>query len=305
MHASRKHFLFVIHGARADRSDLRHLVSWVREKGHVVTPRVTWEAGDASRFAAEAASLGVDAVVAAGGDGTVHEVVQGLSGSSVPMGIIPLGTANDFARQVGIPPDADHAMDVILRRKPVRIDSAELNGRRFLNVSAGGVGAEATAETSADAKEALGALSYVVTGARKLVGLQPRRAHFQGPGLDLECDFLVFAVGNARMAGGGTLVTPRARLTDGLLDLLVVEARPRQDFVRLVLRLKRGEHLGMEGVHYHQLPAVRITSTATLSVNLDGEPAHARRLDYRVRPRDLVIHLPSAPDEGPGAGILD
>ena len=82
----------------------------------------------------------------------------------MPLGIIPLGTANDFARQVGIPADADHAMDVILQRKPRRFDTASLNGRRFLNVSTGGVGAEATAETPAEAKESLGPLAYAISG---------------------------------------------------------------------------------------------------------------------------------------------
>src|ERR687886_2897655 len=131
----RKSFMFVIHGARADQPALRHLVSWVRDKGHSIDPRVTWEPGDAERFAREGAALGVSAVVALGSDGTVNEVVNGLAGSSVPLGIIPVGTANDFARQAGIPDRPDHALDVIPQRKPVLIDSAELNGRRFLNVS--------------------------------------------------------------------------------------------------------------------------------------------------------------------------
>ena len=149
----RKHIALVLHGARAGRDDVRHLVNWVREKGHYVEPLVTFEAGEATAFAADAARRGVDVVAAAGGDGTINEVVNGLDGYDVPLGIIPLGTANDFARQVGIPADADHAMDVILQRKPRRFDTATLNGRRFLNVSTGGIGAEATAETPSSAKE--------------------------------------------------------------------------------------------------------------------------------------------------------
>ena len=165
-------YALIIHGSRAELPTLRHLVEWVREKGHRVTPRVTWEAGDAIHFAREAAARGATAVIAAGGDGTVNEVLNGLSGFDVPLGIIPVGTANDFARQVGIPlDDVDHAMDVILQRPPVRVDTLEMNGRRFLNVSTGGVGAEATAETPADAKESLGTLAYAITGARKLAGL--------------------------------------------------------------------------------------------------------------------------------------
>ena len=116
----RKHLTFVVHGARADRADLRQTVSWVRERGHAVHVRVTWGAGDAASHAAQAADRGTDVVIACGGDGTLNEVVNGLDGYDVPLGVIPLGTANDFARQTGIPQVADHAMDVILRRKPVR-----------------------------------------------------------------------------------------------------------------------------------------------------------------------------------------
>ena len=122
--------MLIMHGQRSDQDALRHLVSWVRAKGHSVDPRVTWEPGDGIRFARDGAARGVDAVIAVGGDGTVNEVVNGLDGSDVPLGIIPLGTANDFARQVGIPDDADHAMDVVLLKEPLRMDTASLNGRR-------------------------------------------------------------------------------------------------------------------------------------------------------------------------------
>ena len=156
---TRKHFTYVVHGARADRPELRQMVSWVRQRGHAVDVHITWNAGDGEALASAAADRGTDAVIACGGDGTLNEVANGLDGRDVPLGVVPLGTANDFARQTGIPEDADHAMDVILRRNPVRIDTASMNGRRFLNVSTGGVGAEATAETPADFKASLGPLA--------------------------------------------------------------------------------------------------------------------------------------------------
>ena len=295
--SSGRHYAFIMHGARADLPEVRHLVSWVRDKGHRVDPRVTWEKGDAARFAGEAAALGVDAVVAVGGDGTVNEVVNGLAGHDVPLGIIPLGTANDFARQAGIPLDADHAMDIILRRNPVRIDTGEVNGRRYLNASVGGVGAETTAETPAESKESLGSLAYAITGMRKLAGLTPRAMCFRGPGIDLKVDCLVFAVSNTRSTGAGTQITPRACVTDGLLDVCIVEAMGRTEFVSLGLRLRRGEHLGEEGVHYFQLPSLTIDSDEAIVVNVDGEPSEERHLEYRVRPGDLLVHVARLPGE--------
>lgn len=293
----RKELMLIIHGQRADSDALHHLASWVREKGHAVDPRVTWEKGDGIRFAREGAARGVDAIVAVGGDGTINEVLNGLDGSDVPMGIIPLGTANDFARQVGIPEDPDHAMDVVLRQAPRTIDTAELNGRRFLNVSSGGVAAEATAETPTEAKEQLGLLAYAITGVRKLADLQPRRAHITGPGVDLQTEFLIFAVGNARSTGGGTRITPRALVTDGLLDLCIVEAMPRADFAKLLLRIKKGEHLDETRVRYLQLPSVTLAADGPVTVNVDGESSEATTLSYRARPKDLRVHVPHLPED--------
>src|SRR5438067_8961657 len=187
----RKHFAMVIHGARAEREDVRHLIDWVRAKGHLVEPHVTLEQGDATGMSAAAARAGADIVIAIGGDGTVNEVVNGLDGFDTPLGIIPLGTANDFATQAGIPTDVDHAMDVILRTKPVRIDTASLNGRRFLNVSTGGVGAEATAETPPNAKETLGPVAYAITGVRKFAEFESHRATFRGADFAFDGEFML------------------------------------------------------------------------------------------------------------------
>ena len=292
-----KHIALVVHGARVDRPDFRHLVSWVREKGHLVEVLPTFEAGDATMLAASAARRGVDVVAAAGGDGTVNEVVNGLDGYDVPLGIIPVGTANDFARQVGIPADADHAMDVILQRKPKRLDTASLNGRRFLNVSTGGVGAEATAETPSEAKESLGAIAYAISGMRKLAEFRVQRARFSGDEFEYDGEFLMFAVGLTRSTGGGTMVTPMASATDGLLDLCIVERMSRGEFARTVLLVKRGEHIGHEGVHYVQLKSVTIDATEPMAVNVDGEISNARRLAYRARARDLWVHVVHLPGE--------
>ena len=296
---ARKHIAIVVHGSRAERPDFRHVCGWVRTRGHQLTVHVTFERGDAEYLAQRAAIAGADVVCAAGGDGTLNEVVNGLDGYDTPLGVIPLGTANDFARQAGIPEDPNHAMDVILRRKPVRIDTASLNGRRFLNVSTGGIGAEATAETPSHFKESMGEIAYAITGLRKLADYSPTHGVFRSGGFVLECDFLLFAIGSSRSSGGGALVTPHASLTDGLLDLCIVEDMTRRDFARTVLKLRKGEHVGDAGVHYVRVPDLTIETGAPVSVNVDGEVSGATRLDYRARPRDLNVYMTHLPGEAP------
>jgi lipid kinase YegS len=296
--ADTKTFALIMHGARAGLPELRTLVAALRERGHSVRVHVTWEAGDAERFAADAARAGADTVLAVGGDGTVNEVVNGLAGFDTPLGILPAGTANDFARQIGVPDDVEAAMDVVLNTTPVRIDTAELNGRRFLNVSSAGIGAEATSETPTMAKAMLGPLAYAITGVKKLAELEARHARFVGPGFDHRGEYLLFTVGNGRATGAGTIVAPLASVTDGLLDLCLVEPMARTEFASLLLQIKRGSHLDSEGVRYVQTPYLRVESAEPVSVNIDGEPAVFTTLEYRARPADLMIHAPHLPGDG-------
>ena len=294
-----KHIALIVHGARADRPDVRHLVNWVRDKGHHVEPHATFETGDASAFAADAAQRGVDVVAAAGGDGTVNEVVNGLDGFDVPLGIIPLGTANDFARQVGIPADADHAMDVILQRKPRRLDTASLNGRRFLNVSTGGIGAEATAETPAEVKESLGPVAYAISGIAQVRRVSTRsHARFTGDGVRVRgrISDVRASASRARPAAGRWSRRWRRRRT-GCSTCVSSKACRARDFARLVLRVKRGEHLGHDGVHYVQLRSVTIEGDDALSVNVDGENSNSKSLDVPRAGRDLWVHVVRLPGE--------
>jgi lipid kinase YegS len=294
---------FVIHGSRADNDELREAAEWARARGHRVRAQVTWEPGDARRFAAAAVARGTDAVIAVGGDGTLNEALNGVVGSEVPLGVLPLGTANDFARQIGVPDDPRSALalllDILLDHGPRRIDVGVLNGRAFLNVSSAGIGAETTADTPAGVKGVLGPLAYALTGAWKFAAdYEGRSARFSGPGFSREVDYLLFAVGNARATGAGVAIAPLAEFDDGLLDLCVVEPVARARFAGLLLELRRGEHLDRDGVHYVQTPWVRVESEAPVAVNVDGEALSFRTLEYAVSERAVRVLAPRAPGDG-------
>jgi diacylglycerol kinase family enzyme len=141
-------------------------------------------------------------------------------------------------------------------------------------------------------------MAYAITGVRKFAEFEPYRARFAGPGFSYDGEFLMFAVGLTRASGGGTLVTPAASVTDGLLDVCVVEAMGRAEFARLLLKVKRGEHLGEPGVHYAKVPSITVESEGALSVNVDGESSDATRLDYVSRQGDLWVYIPHLPGEG-------
>ena len=159
----------VVNGKAAGDPLLRPAISQIREQGHRVEVRVTWEAGDAARYAAEATSEGVEVVVAAGGDGTINEVAGGvLSADATPktaVAVIPYGTANDFATGMGVlKGDPLKALQLAAEGAAIPIDIGKINDRIFVNVTSGGFGAEVTASTPPQLKKALGGAAYSLMG---------------------------------------------------------------------------------------------------------------------------------------------
>ncbi|MGI9519837.1 MAG: YegS/Rv2252/BmrU family lipid kinase, partial [Pirellulaceae bacterium] len=170
----------VLNGKSSGKPEVRSAVSSVRDQGHRVEVRVTWEFGDAARYAAEAVQDNADVLVAAGGDGTVNEVVTGLMGTDSPdasaLAIIPLGTANDFATGCGVPiGDPLAALDLAATGRAVAIDVGKANDRYFVNVASGGFGAEVTTQTPPELKKALGGVAYVVSGIATAAKMTPHR----------------------------------------------------------------------------------------------------------------------------------
>lgn len=280
---------------------LRAEVERLRERGHEVRPRLTFEGGDAERMAREAVAWGADVVIAAGGDGTVSEVANGIHGGGAPsdvgglprLGIVPLGTGNDLAAALGVPESIEEAVALAISGRSRKIDVGVVGGRCFLNASTGGIGAEATEEAPAEAKRTLGVLAYAITGARKFVELRASRARFTSGAVLYEGEFLLYAVGNSDRMGGGNRLTPRASLTDGLLDVCIVTGMSRVELARLLPDLRAGRHLEDESVLYRQVAELLVESAEELSVNADGEPLNGcRRLDYGISPRRLVVAAP-------------
>lgn len=283
-------------------SQLRAVAKALRDKNHKVIGRVTFEPGDAERFTWEAVQRGADLVFAAGGDGTLNEVANVLATATPPdggkeppaLGIVPLGTANDFANWVGIPMDPIEAVLAAVEAEPRRIDLAKVNDRYFLNVSTGGFGAAATEQAPERAKRTLGVLAYVITGLKKFAALEPCNARFTADGEVIhEGEFMLFAVGNGQQTGGGNLLTPNSSLHDGLLDFCLVKALTHSEFLRLAPGLRSGAHIESEHVLYRQVPKLLVEATSELSVNADGEPIPSNCFLYEAAPKCLRIALPS------------
>lgn len=275
--------------------ELRHAVRGLRREGHRVLVRVTFEAGDARRFARGAALRGADVVVAAGGDGTVNEVVNGLVAADrdVPLSVVPLGTANDFARMLELPEPLEDCLRVAVEGVPVPIDVATVNRRCFINVSIGGFGAHASKSAGRGSKRRLGRLAYVVKGARQLVQFETGDALFRADGAVVhDGTFAFFAVGNARWTGGGTRITPAADPDDGRLDVVIATGASRLDLLTLLPDLRAGTHLDDPDVRYFRAGTLEVESEEAIPVNADGEVVAGQYFRYGLLERKLPLMVP-------------
>ena len=290
----------VLHGKAAMREDVRAAIRAVRDDGLQIDVRVTWEGGDASRFALEAAPNGYEVVVAGGGDGTVNEVVEGLieglakTSSPPSLAILPLGTANDLARACGIPLDPLAAMRFAAEGPTARIDVGQANGRRFVNVATGGFGTQVTTATPNELKKVLGGAAYLLTGLTHFNSIRPEHGRLSGPGFSWQGAFLVLAIGNGRQAGGGHRLCPEALLDDGLLDVRLLPQVPKEE-VPEALRVLLRE--GLDGVRRTLVGArvswLEIETEESLQINLDGEPLTGTRFRFELLPRRLQMKLPA------------
>ena len=281
--------------AGAGPEGLEASLAELRSAGHEVHSRLTAGRGEGELFARAAARSGADLVLAVGGDGTLNEVVNGLAPFLHPprLGVVPTGTANDFARGIGLPRELGAAVSVAVGGRPTAMDVARVNGRYFINVSTGGFGAEATRTAAQPAKRRLGPLAYALSGARRLARFEAAVAAFEVDGRPLyEGPFAFFAVGNSWRTGGGTRVTPRAERGDGALDVVVVGRVSRFDLLTLLPDLRAGTHLESPDVLYLRGRRVVVSGSAPLRVNADGEPVSAAVLRYGVLERRLQVMTP-------------
>ena len=298
----------VLNGKSAGDDALREAVECIRERGLPLQVRVTWEAGDAARWVADAIEAGVDTLIAAGGDGTLSEVAAALASHDRPadalpaLGLVPLGTANDFATAAGIPVDPLEALALVNASPAVPMDLLRIEADGAIhwcaNLASGGFGTEVTVETDDGLKKLLGGLAYLVTGIARLGRIEPVPARLRGPGFEWDGGLTALGLGNGRQAGGGQALCPDARIDDGLLDLTVIPELSGVLLATLGTLVKDGQGAALERSALRtRLPWVELESDAGesaegMTLNLDGEPVQAHRFRSECVPGRLRMHLP-------------
>lgn len=254
---------------------------------------ITSERGSAERLAREAVTGGCDLVIAAGGDGTLNEVVNGVAekASHVRIGLLPLGTGNDFARTLGLPTDVEKCIELILAARTRTIDLVRVTSdhvRYFVNVSAGGFSGLVNEKLTPEMKETWGPLAYIRGAA---AALPEMRAYVTRIALDesetISETLYNVIVGNGRYVAGGIPVAPEAVPDDGLLDLVLIPKRPAADLALLAPQILLGTHLTSDSVIYRRASRIAVNSKPGMWFNVDGELVGNEPAVFEVLPRAL------------------
>jgi len=262
--------------------------------------------GHGVELAREAVAAGFDPIVAAGGDGAISEVVNGMVGqarySHATLGVIPLGSANDYAYQLGIPKDLNAACQLLTAAKNIRVlDLGRANEYVFMNDFVVGLGAIANME-AAKIQRIQGETRYILGAVKAILKARWPSAGFKWDGGEMDKRPILMAyISIGYRTGGVYFLAPDAKPDDGLLDFLVADARSRLSVFKLLPKAMKGTHVYEPGVYYRQVTWVKIESDEPLPLLVDGEikTPGPRQVDVQVLPRAIRVIAGDAPARQP------
>lgn len=239
-------------------------------------------------------------IVAAGGDGTLNEVINGIreKAGETSVGLIPLGTGNDFARSLGLPTDLDEALDVLRAGQTRAIDLVRVTSdevRYFVNVSAGGFSGLVDEKLTPEMKKTWGPLAYLRSAAAALPELRAYRttlAFDETESLTLQLYNVVIA--NGRYVAGGRLIAPEASLDDGLLDIILIQERSAPELALLAAQVALGAHLSSEAIVFRRAAKLTVNSKPGMWFNVDGELVGNEPARFEILPSALRFVVPKS-----------
>ncbi len=249
--------------------------------------------GDATKLAAEALNSGITRIVSMGGDGTLHEVVNGIGiRPEVTLGVIPAGSGNDFVRSLGMAPgDWKVACELIARGNTMPVDIGQVSERLYANVS--GVGFDAAVANCANEWGKIhfrGSAAYMAALLRTLKEFSPTEVTIELDDRTIQGSSWLVAVANAQFFGGGMWVAPEASMQDGLFDICILGELSKAGFLKAFPSVFSGKHLKHPAIHLFRSRKVRITTKSDYLVQADGEIVGSTPIEYQLHPSALQVY---------------
>lgn len=281
-------------GRELFRKHLPDVLVKLENAGYETSCHATTGEGDATAAARDAIERRFDLIVAAGGDGTINEVVNGMAEQVYrpKLGIIPTGTTNDFARALHIPRDVLTAADIIAQGQTIPMDVGRMNDKYFINIAGGGRLTELTYEVPSKLKTMLGQLAYYMKGIEMLPSIKSSDVRIEYDGKLFEGEVMLFLIALTNSVGGFERLAPDASLNDGYFTLLILKKTNLADFVRVVSLALRGEHIHDPNVLYTKASYIKVTSSEEVLINLDGELGGKAPVEFKNLYRHLEVFAP-------------
>jgi len=246
--------------------------------------------GDAMGMARAAADAGYDVVAAVGGDGTVNEVVNGIAHTGAALATIPCGTGNDFCRSVGIPiGDTEAACAVIARGRIRDVDLCRVNDRYFISCFGTGFDAAVTRLTNARSKWLRGKWNYILSVMQVILTYRAVPVTITMDGKVLDRTPLLCACMNARTYGGGMLITPDAKLDDGLFDVCLVDNTSMFRFLQCFGKVMDGSHVHLKEVEMYKASHIVFECSSPQAWHVEGEAFTSDRMELTIEPRAVKV----------------
>jgi len=252
----------------------------------------TTRTGDAESMARRAAEEGFQKIVAAGGDGTINEVVNGLAGTNTTLGVLPIGTMNVFATELGLPVnDLGLCWQIIQSDGTRDVDLPKANQKFFVQLAGVGLDAQVVKETSTQFKRNFGPLSYLISAAQ-IAARQPPRLSIQSSEAPVKEGSFVL-VGNGRLYGGRFPFFKHAVIDDGLLDVIVFKSLGYLEIIKYLQDVVFSDDIRVPEIEYFQTKQLRVESEQSVPVELDGELVGSCPVEFTLQERFLRVFVPS------------
>ena len=263
------------------RENLADALERLETNDYITSTHATVAEGDATTAAIKACEMGFDLIIAAGGDGTVSEVINGMADfdDRPELGIVPMGTVNDFASALHLPTDVLEAVDFVIEGRTARIDLGLMNSKYFMNIAGGGKITEVSYGAPSRLKAIIGPLAYYVKGIEMLPKITGSNVRIEYDGNVFEGKVMLFLLGLTNSIAGFEKLVPDAKLNDGMFSIIIVEEASLAELGHIMTLATRGEHLKHPKVHAFKASEVKVSSYEEVQLNLDGEfggvlPAH-------------------------------
>lgn len=283
-------------GDKSFRYQLDDFIEAFGKKGYLVKVVRSQHKGHMKEYLENGSLRECHGVFVAGGDGSVNEVINGMMEHNIdiPLGIIPAGTANDFANSLKMPGSFKQCIDVLTDMKVEYVDVGIANEQYFINVCCGGLFTNVSQNIDIDLKNTLGKLAYYIKGAEQIYNVKPVHLNLDIDGEKFAEEFYIFLILNSSGAGGFYNIVPTAELNDGYFDFFAVRSNISiMDFPRILMKLMRGEHLNDKIVLHRRCKHIHIESENFEEVfeetDIDGERGPDIPIQVKIKPKALRV----------------